>query len=457
MQQRVALCQSMAIHASTLVKQKEGHLQLERDLRMLVKRNPELLSVGLRQGGELIVSTGYDARFWLAHEDGMQDRQMSIPVLLDGSDWGDLAFRFQPLRRGGVMASFGGPFIPQIVFVIATCTCLFSMYLSKMFGHLESPMVVPTRVRAALDTFAEGLLVLDRNSRIVLANRAFAENVGQTNEQLRGRSVTDLPWVIPDHANPTRPWTETLRDGKARIGAFVELQLTEFTRLTYKVNSSPIAGDEEGVPQGVLTSFDDVTFHEQRKKELERTLLVLGESRERIQQQNEELRVLATQDPLTGCLNRRSFFESIDEYWQRARRNGYPIACVMVDVDHFKAVNDNYGHSFGDEVLRKVGQVLEQIVEEDGLVCRYGGEEFCITICGDGEDEAMECAERARRAIELMKLRHGSVTASLGVAAVQSFNKPFQVLLEQADRSLYVAKRRGRNRVVSWRDVHEDE
>ena len=105
---------------------------------------------------------------------------------------------------------------------------------------------------------------------------------------------------------------------------------------------------------GVVVCLEDVTPLERERDALNKTLAQLEYSREEIRKQNEELRILATLDPLTACLNRRSFFEQFEMHWKTSQRYNHPISCVMIDLDHFKNVNDKWGHSMGDEVLRGI-------------------------------------------------------------------------------------------------------
>ncbi|MDG1895414.1 MAG: GGDEF domain-containing protein [Fuerstiella sp.] len=153
---------------------------------------------------------------------------------------------------------------------------------------------------------------------------------------------------------------------------------------------------------------------------------------------------------MTGCLNRRSFFRDFEQTWEKSQVEGLPMAGVMVDIDHFKAVNDNHGHGVGDEVLRLVSAAVMKTVDPDDLVCRYGGEEFTILMPRTTLDEAEMKAEKCRLAIKALEFPKLSVTASLGVSALCQNPETPQDLLDQADKCLYVAKRNGRNQVVRW-------
>ena len=156
-------------------------------------------------------------------------------------------------------------------------------------------------------------------------------------------------------------------------------------------------------------------------------------------------------DPLTGTRNRGALYSSLQREWELARRHGQALSVIMLDVDHFKAVNDTYGHAVGDTVLQQVADCITRCVRASDIVFRYGGEEFLILLSNTPQDGAMHLAERIR--IELARRTHLSsdgtplrVTASLGVASLYDGDSK-EVLLTHADQALYRAKHAGRNRV----------
>ncbi len=159
---------------------------------------------------------------------------------------------------------------------------------------------------------------------------------------------------------------------------------------------------------------------------------------------------LAHQDGLTNLLNRRRFMELARKEFERTRRYNHPLSVVMFDVDHFKAVNDTYGHAVGDDVLRAVAQECAQQLRQTDLLARYGGEEFVALLPDTEVTAAREVARRLRERVETLLIPpQVRVTVSLGVATYQS-QASVEALLENADQALYHAKRGGRNRVVMW-------
>lgn len=175
---------------------------------------------------------------------------------------------------------------------------------------------------------------------------------------------------------------------------------------------------------------------------------------EALQDENRELAAATTTDELTGLGNRRAISQQLPRLFDQAQRDGRPVALIVLDVDHFKQINDNFGHLGGDRVLAAVARRLRTAVREDQLVTRWGGEEFLVVAPDTGEAEAAVIAERLRGAvcwepIEIDDERSTEVTVSGGFAV--GFGDPFEVL-RAADAALYAAKRGGRNRCLSARD-----
>ncbi len=172
---------------------------------------------------------------------------------------------------------------------------------------------------------------------------------------------------------------------------------------------------------------------------------------------NQQLAALSRTDALTGLANRRRFDEAWAAEWQRAGRMGLPLALALIDVDHFKAYNDHYGHQAGDACLRQVAALLAAEARRSGeLVARYGGEEFVLVLPGATAAEARIVAERIRAAVEGRAMPHehspvtSVVTISIGVASARVQRaEQADALLKEADVALYLAKQQGRNRVMT--------
>ncbi|MDO8826244.1 diguanylate cyclase [Methylophaga sp.] len=187
----------------------------------------------------------------------------------------------------------------------------------------------------------------------------------------------------------------------------------------------------------------------------ERTL-ALKEVNQALQQANDQLAKSAATDELTGIANRRHFLSEVARELKRLRLDGQTASAIMIDIDHFKMVNDNLGHDAGDKVLREIVEPISQAIRPRDLFGRMGGEEFLIFLSGADYDTSNAVAERIRVAIESLNIRYReheiNITVSLGVAQWDG-NSHLDELFYQADKALYQAKNRGRNRVYNLADA----
>ena len=191
---------------------------------------------------------------------------------------------------------------------------------------------------------------------------------------------------------------------------------------------------------------------ERLRAKVEEKTAELQETVQLLEVANAQLEALSLEDDLTGIANRRYFERTLSDEWNRARRHDQQLALILLDLDHFKDLNDRRGHPAGDDCLRKVGAFLAESVKRSGeVVARYGGEEFAILLPGIDGDGAIRVAEKLRDGIERLAIPYGNsnarrMTASCGVAAMQpQKDAPSEVLVASADRALYAAKHSGRN------------
>ena len=169
------------------------------------------------------------------------------------------------------------------------------------------------------------------------------------------------------------------------------------------------------------------------------------------------LEEMATIDGLTGCLNKRAFLEELESKTKSAERFERKLSLLVTDIDHFKNVNDTYGHATGDVVIKELGEILRRMKRETDIVARFGGEEFCV-LCEETDTEgAAQLAERIREELEATifqtELGRLNVTASIGVATFPNDAMTERALFETSDRALYAAKHSGRNRVCTTADL----
>ena len=267
---RAALAEVIAVNTSVWIE--EGQLQrAEATLGLAVERNADLLSAAVqREDGNLIASFGEHGQNWVPMQAQYStDAQILVPLLAANKRWGELQLRFAPLSAPGAMGLLSHPLLLLCGFMALAGFCGFYFYLTKALAQLDPSNAVPARVRAALDSMAEGLLVIDRNGRVVLANRAFATLIGRDADVLPGADPIDFDWDLDNKADAARdmPWVLALQSGTERRDEMAYLHDANGVRRALKVNCSPVMGTS-GRAAGVLVSFDDITQLEAQEVEL---------------------------------------------------------------------------------------------------------------------------------------------------------------------------------------------
>jgi diguanylate cyclase (GGDEF)-like protein/PAS domain S-box-containing protein len=453
---RKRLTETLAIQVTALIN--SGDIEaVQETLRTIVERQPDVLSSGVRlASGPLVVKVGDHDNLWKgAGGDRSTPTHARVKIHHGAAQWGTLEVRFQSLASAWSLAVVHNPFVKALVFVSLAGFAAYLVFMRRTLRHLDPASVIPERVKATLDLLSEGVVIADEQDRIVLVNKAFEEGCGISMRSLLGRDLSSLPWHAPsDEAGiHLMPWHAARRDGTSRTGT--RLELGDAERRVYAVNSVPML-DDRGQAGGVMVTFDDLTELESTHLDLRETMHELQRSRNEIAQQNERLEILATRDPLTNCLNRRALNEQIESTFELAQISDAPVGCIMSDIDHFKSVNDMFGHQVGDQAIQFVASVFHEQLRATDVVGRYGGEEFCVLLYGCSLDEVRAIAEKLRASIEATSrqrvpaLGERRLTASFGVAATpQGAGQPMQ-LVSQADKALYLSKRSGRNRVSAW-------
>lgn len=222
-----------------------------------------------------------------------------------------------------------------------------------------------------------------------------------------------------------------LKEDHERIEEEIEVTSADGGKRTLIVTAQPLL-DLTADTVGVVESYKDITD----RKQIE-----------------EELRRLATTDPLTGAFNRRQFMQRAQEEIDRSKRYNTPLTLLMLDIDHFKAVNDTFGHDAGDEVLKNLVAESLVLLRGSDIFCRLGGEEFAAILTHTAPEQGVLASERLRKALKALEVStaNGPVrfTVSIGVASLAQADLSLQQIMKNADKALYAAKNQGRDRVVT--------
>lgn len=283
------------------------------------------------------------------------------------------------------------------------------------------------RLQAILEQSPVGVSVSRRGDGIVIfANSRFAELVGLPRERIIGSKARDY---YVDDEQRGRVVTRLKASGSV-LNMEVQFRRADGSAFwtLFTVNQAVI----QGLPVNLAWIYD---YTERRNME-------------------EALRDMASKDPLTGIYNRRSFMELARQQLARSHRFKEPMSVVVLDVDHFKRINDTYGHAIGDDALRMVAGACTSSLREYDIFGRLGGEEFVAALPGTTVDESCAVAERLRRNIARMTLPglegRINLTASIGIAGIEGAGDTLEKAIHRADLALYRAKNEGRNRVVVY-------
>ncbi|MCX6025264.1 MAG: diguanylate cyclase [Chloroflexi bacterium] len=297
--------------------------------------------------------------------------------------------------------------------------------------------LVPVARDMLVERMDEGLLVVDAQERIIDLNPAARRLLHLPPNSLG----LDAQKVLAERAVILNA---PLRPGAGRVEILIDTDPARY--LT--VRRAPLR-DRRGTPSGALYLLHDTTDRRQVEAELHHANDQLQEQLKEIEALQSELREQAIRDTVTGLFNRRYLEETLPRELALAGRRSLPLALIMLDVDHFKTINDSYGHEIGDDVLRTLGELLAARTRSSDVACRYGGEEFVVALPGMPPDSAHERAEQIRRAFSQLRFRSEAgefgVTLSGGVASFPADGETDGALMRSVDQALYAAKHAGRN------------
>ena len=306
--------------------------------------------------------------------------------------------------------------------------------------------VIPIARSRLIESMQDGILVLNAQNRIVDLNPALENFVEGNASDYLGKNAFEVfqPWMEK---------TDLLLEG---METRTELKVPKDPSRYLDLRVTPLF-DEQQILNGRLMVFHDIT----ERKQVEKRLRYVND---RLQTQlieigllQSKLREQAIRDPLTSLFNRRYLEETLERELARAAREGYSVCVIMIDLDHFKQINDTYGHEAGDEVLKALALTLTEQCRRGDFACRYGGEEFVVVMPNIYTDTAYERAENIRMSLSSLRIPyehyHLTTTISMGIACYPINGETRESLLRAADKAMYGAKEAGRDHILSFDEL----
>lgn len=302
------------------------------------------------------------------------------------------------------------------------------------------------QLSSAVEHSPSAIVISDASGHIEYVNPKFTALTGFTLEEVRGKIPLNTYGAgeLQDEAKRSEHW-QTIRDGKEWRGEMLNRKKDGETYWE-AASISPIMNSA-----GIITHFvavsEDITLRK--------------ENEEKIKHLNAGLEKLAMTDHLTSLYNRRYFMQRGAEEFKRSRRTNHPLSLLMLDIDHFKRVNDTHGHEAGDMTLQQVAAALKSSLRETDILGRMGGEEFAVLLPNTLSKEAALLAERIRHAVESIPFEIPgatlTITISIGVAMQAEGMSGIDDMLRNADVAMYNAKHRGGNCVMRYENVSDEE
>lgn len=380
--------------------------------------------------------------------------------VLDGLMYQPETSRVPAWMWGALLAS-------SMLIVIGTA---FAAYLAKLNARLKGEIAIRQQAELALRSSEGRYRHLAEQSRdtiwtLDLATQRFTY-VSPAVERTRGYTpaeVMALPLQASLSADSYRRVSALLAEHGARlvagdrsamsVMAEVEQPCKQGGQVVSEVMGSFLL-DADGRPSALLGVSRDITERRNSEAQLQQANSRLRSQLDEIQRLQAALQEQAIRDSLTGCFNRRYLDETLARELARARRERTPLSLLMIDLDHFKQINDAHGHAVGDEALKELARTLRDRVRDEDVLCRFGGEEFVILMPRMPLAVARERAEQWRHLIGEIRLPFDDgllhFTASIGLAVYPEHGDSVEELTQAADLALYLAKHEGRNRVVVY-------
>jgi diguanylate cyclase (GGDEF)-like protein/PAS domain S-box-containing protein len=314
-----------------------------------------------------------------------------------------------------------------IAFGISAIVYVYAIYRHRFMD------LVPFARSLLIEKMGDGILVLDLQGRIVDINPAMRNFLDADPSTFIGRNISDTLQL----------WNESTGHLLTGLETRTELRLPHKPSHYLDLRVTPLYDDDQNL-SGRLIVFRDVTDRKEVEKDLRHAMDRMQTQLIEIGLLQRQLREQAIRDALTNLFNRRYLEDTLERELARASRELYPLCIVMMDIDHFKNVNDTYGHEAGDIVLKTLADTVTTRSRQGDFVCRYGGEEFVLVMPNIGIEVARERVNSLHRSIASQYIPFGhfnlNITMSMGIALYPKHGDTKELLLRAADRALYTAK-----------------
>lgn len=306
------------------------------------------------------------------------------------------------------------------------------------------------RFRLAFENANVGVALVSLTGQLTRVNNQLCEMFGYSRAELETMTVNDLSFSEDMDVSPI--FMQDAIAGKQQHGVFEKRYVHKNGHMVYGLVSSTLLYDGEGRPECFISHVQDISERKHAEHVLQTTNQRLREHIQAIERLRADLREQSIRDPLTDLYNRRFLYEFFDIQCDRARSDAIPISLLMIDIDHFKDINDTFGHQAGDAVLQVIARRFQAAIRKGDLACRYGGEEFLLALYDISLLAAEQRARELCRTIQDTTIAYKDtqlcVTISVGIAEFPLHGENIEAVIHAADRALYRAKTSGRNRLA---------
>jgi diguanylate cyclase (GGDEF)-like protein/PAS domain S-box-containing protein len=307
------------------------------------------------------------------------------------------------------------------------------------------------RFRALIEHSTDAISLIDSSAHVIYESPSVEKLTGYSAEERIGKNGLDL--IYPeDLAHIQGTMSRVLSQPNCIESA--QFRSVRKNGTVWWTEGTAINLLNEPSVQAVVINYRDITERKNSEKALKDANEELNSHLSEIEKLQTELREQALRDPLTGLYNRRHLADAMERELARVKRERRSMSVIVMDIDHFKKINDNFGHQIGDKFLIQISNLIASHARSSDIACRYGGEEFLLVIPGATLTTALKRAEAIRSQCADIRItvgkKHLKVTLSLGVATFPKHGKGAEEIVIKADHAMYKAKRAGRNCVAAW-------